>query len=388
MSFGPLNNDGGEKRLNVLITRAKLRCEVFTNLTAADLDTSRTKSFGVIALKSFLHYAQHGQLNMPQEKGHPADSPFEEVVAQQLTNLGYLVRKQVGAQGFYIDLAILDPENSERYILGIECDGATYHSARSARDRDRLRQQVLEAMGWKMHRIWSTDWFRNPDRELKRVVEAIDRAWKATLSDDEDDDQTVTETALIRENILEEQAYLTAYQLAVLPASIAAQEIHRHSVGRLANWVEQVVEIESPVHFEEVARRIVEAAGVTRIGPRIKEHIKLAAKFAVGNGHIVQKGEFLWVAGMQQPTLRDRSDLPAASRKLKYIAPEELQLAVEKVVQDAVAISPEAAVPFVARMFGVTRMTEEMRNELLQVIEEMVANKSIQKEGEMLKIRN
>jgi very-short-patch-repair endonuclease len=389
MSFGPLNNEGGEKRLNVLITRAKLRCEVFTNLTAADLDTSRTKSYGVMALKSFLHYAQHGQLNIPQETGRPSDSPFEEAVAQQLTSLGYIVRKQVGSHGFYIDLAIVDPENPGRYILGVECDGAAYHSARSARDRDRLRQQVLEAMGWKMHRIWSTDWFRNPDRELKRVVEAIDKAWKATLSDDEEeDDDVVTETALIRESITEEPTTLPSYQLAILPASIASQEIHRHSVGKLANWVEQVVEIESPVHFDEVARRIVEAAGVTRIGPRIKEHIKLAAKFAIGNGRIIQKGEFLWLADMPQPMLRDRSELPTASRKLKYIAPEELQLAVEKVILDAVAISPEAAVPFVARMFGITRITEDMRNELLQIIEEMVTKKAILKDGELLKIHN
>lgn len=387
MSFGPLNNEGGEKRLNVLITRAKLRCEVFTNLTAADLDTSRTKSHGLNALKSFLHFAQYGQLNIPRETAHPSDNPFEEAVAQQLSALGYIVRKQVGSLGFYIDLAIVDPENLGRYILGIECDGAAYHSARSARDRDRLRQQVLEAMGWKMHRIWSTDWFRNPERELKRVVEAIDKAWKTTLSDEEDDEQVVAETALIRENISEQPDTLSSYQLAVLPASIATQEIHRHSVGRLANWVEQVVEIESPVHFDEVARRIVEAAGVTRIGPRIKEHIKLAAKFALGSGRIVQKGEFLWLADMAQPLLRNRSELPAASRKLKFIAPEELKLAIEKVIQDAVAISSEAAVPFVARLFGITRITEDMRNELLQVIEEMITKKTIQKEGELLKLK-
>lgn len=387
MSFGPLNNEGGEKRLNVLITRAKLRCEVFTNLTAADLDTCRTKSHGLLALKNFLHFAQYGQLNIPQETGRPSDSPFEQAVAQQLSALGYIVRKQVGSLGFYIDLAIVDPENPGRYILGIECDGAAYHSARSARDRDRLRQQVLEAMGWKMHRIWSTDWFRNPDRELKRVVEAIDKAWKTTRSDEEDDEQVVAETTLIRENTSEQPDMLSSYQLAVLPATIATQEIHRHSVGKLANWVEQVVEIESPVHFDEVARRIVEAAGVTRIGPRIKEHIKLAAKFALGSGRIVQKGEFLWLADMEQPLLRNRSELPAASRKLKFIAPEELQLAIEKVIQDAVAISSEAAVPFVARLFGITRITEDMRNELLLVIEEMVTQKTILKEGELLKVK-
>jgi very-short-patch-repair endonuclease len=173
MSFGPLNNDGGERRLNVLITRAKLRCEVFTNITAADIDVSKTQKRGITALKSFLHFAQFGKLDAAEETGKPFESPFEENVASQLTKLGYTVRQQVGSQGFYLDLAIIDPEHPGRYLLGIECDGAAYHSARSARDRDRLRQQVLEGIGWKIHRIWSTDWFRDPERELKRVVEAV-----------------------------------------------------------------------------------------------------------------------------------------------------------------------------------------------------------------------
>ena len=105
-----------------------------------------------------------------------ADSPFETAVAQALRNVGYIVKHQVGLAGFFIDLAIVDPDRPGLYVLGIECDGATYHSARSARDRDRLRQQILENLGWQIHRIWSTDWFRTPERELKRVVQAIETA--------------------------------------------------------------------------------------------------------------------------------------------------------------------------------------------------------------------
>ncbi len=184
MSFGPLNNEGGEKRLNVLITRAKLRCEIFTNLTADDIDLNRTQKYGIRVLKEFLYFAEHGKLNITEETGLPEDSYFEQVVADRLIQLGYIVRKQVGSQGFYIDLAIVDTQNPGRYILGIECDGASYHSARSARDRDRLRQQVLENIGWKIHRIWSTDWFRHPKEELRRVVEAIESAKEKFIIDD------------------------------------------------------------------------------------------------------------------------------------------------------------------------------------------------------------
>ena len=388
MLFGPLNNEGGERRLNVLITRAKLRCEVFTNITSGDLDTARTKSQGIRALKSFLHFAQHGELDTPVQSGLPPESPFEDAVAAQLRKLGFQVHTQVGSKGFYLDLAIVDPEHPGRYILGIECDGAGYHSARSARDRDRLRQQVLEAIGWKIHRVWSTDWFRNPERELKRVVEAINKAWKSALDEDEEDEDAIVDTALVREGAEESASKIPPYETAELPEQIASKEVHLHSVGALAGWVELVVKTESPVHFDEVAKRIVEAAGITRVGPRIREHIKLAIRFAEGSGRIQQKGEFLWHASRPEPAVRDRSALPPSSRKLKYVAPEEIQKAVEKVVRDSVAIHPEAAFPLVARLLGFSRVTEDMRNDLLANIEQTIQSAAVVKDGELLKTAN
>ena len=180
MNFGPLNQEGGERRLNVLITRARRRLEVHANFVADDLDLARTNARGVTALKTFLHYAETGILDVPKASGQDADSPFEEAVADELRARGHTVDHQVGSAGFFIDLAVVAPRRPGRYLLGIECDGATYHSARSARDRDRLRQQVLEGLGWTIHRIWSTDWFMRPQREIEKVDEAIRRAGAAT----------------------------------------------------------------------------------------------------------------------------------------------------------------------------------------------------------------
>jgi len=176
MNFGPINHEGGERRLNVLITRAKRRCEVFTNLKGDDIDLSRSRARGVQVLKKFLQYADTGDLDIPIPSGREAESPFEEAVSAKLRQSGYRVEHQVGTAGFFIDLAIVDEYRPGRYLLGIECDGKTYHSARSARDRDRLRQEVLENLGWQIHRIWSTDWFRNPRRELQRLERSIEAA--------------------------------------------------------------------------------------------------------------------------------------------------------------------------------------------------------------------
>ena len=132
----------------MLITRARRRCVVYSNFVADDLDMRRTNTRGVQSLKTFLEYAQTGDLHIPQASGREADSPFEEAVTGKLRERGYAVDQQVGSAGFFIDLAVVDPQRPGRYLLGIECDGASYHSARSARDRDRLRQQVLEGLGW------------------------------------------------------------------------------------------------------------------------------------------------------------------------------------------------------------------------------------------------
>ncbi len=386
MSFGPLNNEGGEKRLNVLITRAKLRCEVFTNLTAADIDAARSARRGVMALKRFLHFAEHGRLDVAAASGRPADSPFEEGVAAALERLGYTVRQQVGSQGFYLDLAIVDPNHPGRYLLGIECDGAAYHSARSARDRDRLRQQVLEGIGWQIHRIWSTDWFRAPDRELKRVVEAIEKSKNTFHSEAGREEDVLIERAIPREVVAEEEAGLPEYKTAILHPEIRSKELHQHTIGKLASWIEAVVRVESPVHFEEVARRMVEAAGITRMGSRIRAQLELAVRFAEGDGRVVKKGEFLWSPEMETPVLRRRKTFPPSLRKIRLIAPEELQLAIEKVVMDAVAIGTEAAVREVATLFGFQRLTEEMREEILAGIERSVIEKKAVREGEVLRI--
>ena len=151
---------------------------MFTNLRADDIDLSDSQSLGMRALKTFLAYAETGVMpeDVPHESVRVIDSPFQQAVAARLREQGYSVHQEVASGGKFIDIGILDPERPGRYIIGIECDGATYHSARSARDRDRLREQVLRGLGWKLHRIWSSDWFRNPERELQRAVEAIERA--------------------------------------------------------------------------------------------------------------------------------------------------------------------------------------------------------------------
>jgi len=174
--FGPLTREGGERRFNVLITRAKWRMEVFSSIRS-DQVVVDGKRQGVRDFHLFLKYAETGRLDV---RGvvfdKPSESPFEMQVEAILKREGFDVERQVGVAGYFIDLAVKHTEHPGLFAIGIECDGATYHSSRAARDRDRLREKVLIERGWKLHRIWSTDWFVNPQQEKAKLIEAVRRA--------------------------------------------------------------------------------------------------------------------------------------------------------------------------------------------------------------------
>ncbi|MBC6438974.1 MAG: hypothetical protein GDA49_00880 [Rhodospirillales bacterium] len=182
MNFGALNADGGEKRLNVAVTRARRELHVFASLTHDQIDLKRTRATGVRDLKTFLDYAERGPDALAaRDEGSlgPAESPFEEAVAEAFRAKGWEVRTQIGVSDFRIDLGIVNPDRAGAYLAGIECDGATYHRSATARDRDKVRQAVLEGLGWTILRIWSTDWFRAPtaaaDRLHQRLVALLEK---------------------------------------------------------------------------------------------------------------------------------------------------------------------------------------------------------------------
>lgn len=175
--FGPINRPDGGRRLNVLFTRARKRMEIFTSMRASDIHPADGSVSGVRTLHDFLLYAETGQLPVEAqtESGRLPDSDFEIAVATALKARGFNCVAQVGVRGYYIDITIKDPEDPAQFILGVECDGATYHSSKCARERDHLREMVLESLGWKLHHVWSTDWFRAPEFEIDSIEQHVRR---------------------------------------------------------------------------------------------------------------------------------------------------------------------------------------------------------------------
>lgn len=381
MRFGPVGQEGGERRLNVLISRAKRRCEVFSSMTDEDIDQDFASTRkGVFALKLFMHFARTGRMSLAETVGPDTNGVFEAQVAQALHERGYQVHRDIGVSGLFIDIAVADADQPDRYLLAIECDGPSYKAARSARDRDRLRRSVLEGQGWHVHRIWSGDWFKRPHEQLERVVAAIEAA-KVDLARDGQaaerlpayeivsvEREAFTEIGLTE--VEEPHALSVKYVEAELtkPSHLTV-EIHEAPTGVLSQLAEQVVALEGPVHFDEIVARIRDAWGRGRAGVRIRDAVKRALQVSVRQGRIVHDHDFYAMPGA--PILvRDRSVAASSTlRRPEAIPPAEIETALVSVVSRNFGATEDQAVQAVSRAFGVKSTSAQLKDAITAILE-------------------
>jgi very-short-patch-repair endonuclease len=363
----------------------------------------------VEVLKEYLKFAETGELDLATPSGRGPDSPFEEAVADRLREKGYDIEHQVGVAGFYIDLAVRDPERPGRYLLGIECDGATYHSARMARVRDRTRQAVLEGLGWTIHRIWSTDWFRNPEDELGKVVAAIERAQvkseagKATgdgrgapeaKREQERNQKEKTEVPKDRETEIEraeeegeddDALPVEPYEKAYFTAEVQ-DSLHEEPTRRLGKWIRKVVETESPVHEEIAARRVTDIAGASRMGSRIQDALSGAIDYASEKGWVRKKEHLLFDPEQEDIPIRSREDLDGRARDIEYIPGPEIAEAAEEIARVSFEIEKEELVQQVGRQLGFKRVGSNIQERIGSIIDTMLEREMLVRENGQLSI--
>ncbi len=411
LNFGPVNRDGGERRLNVLMSRARERCVVFSNFTANDLSLDSTASKGLLTLKSFLEFAQTRQLPRETQARDDTDSPFEDAVAAVLRGHGHEVRAQVGCAGFRVDLAVVDPGARGRYLIGIECDGAKYHSSPVARDRDRLRQQILENLGWTIYRVWSTDWYRNRAETTDRLLRCIENAKNAphsvigspvtqpaysssyTAREYEEEyavyDYTPTEIApgavygvsdqiTNKATSVDEQEGsptvavsfslfddIPAYEVCRSLRIPMTGELHEVSAASLALAVEDVVQVEGPVHLGEVVRRIRTLWGLHRAGNRIREAVERGIQVAVERRIVERDGEFLRIPNANTPLRRRNGDPPA---RIDLISDSEIVEALKHVLRTQFATARSDLINAAARRLGIQATSSAVETRVDQVV--------------------
>lgn len=420
MNFGPMNRDGGERRLNVAVTRARHELRVFSSLRPEQFDLSRTAALGVRDLKHFLEFAERGARALAEATPGSVggfESPFEQAVARALTAKGWRVQPQIGVSAFRIDLGVVDPDAPGRYLAGVECDGAAYHRSATARDRDKLREQVLRGLGWEILRIWSTDWWHDADgalekvdarltalltasrarreaarreEEVRRLADAAQAAAQAaaeaaaTLSaappeEDATEEETPEETrpAVYARNAAgqspetPETVHLPIFaeaDPAAVVEAVAPDAFFDPSYDeKLRAMIDHVVAVEGPVRDDVLARRIARAHGWSRTGGRIARRIT-----ELSEGRFPSSEEdgcvFLWPPGADGTTFPAfrRSEGDAARPVDEIALPELIALARAALATGAAG---DDAVTVMARLAGLGRLRAVSRNRLAAALE-------------------
>ena len=371
--FGPLNAPGGERRLNVVVSRARRRMDVVHSLLPSAITSDRT---GPRMLKRYLEYAEapnraiEGQVTVdPQAE---PDSPFEESVERALLTRGYRVHRQVGVAGYRIDLAIMS-EDSDGYDLGIECDGWQYHSAPAARDRDWQRQQVLQGLGWRILRIWSTAWAKNPDAEIRRIEEALLASRSSSKVADEVpaylDPAPVPDSEEFE--VMGPEASkleLEQYQKAPLPRTGSRYGIAYESDNFLTELVGLVVRGEGPVHIEAVLDRIRECYYPERLSATAKGKVLTLIGRLVRQGTLQRAEDFVWANDEQL----ERQPRTPCDRKIEYVPPGELRRVVVETVRAVFGTPRSELVKEVARVYGFARSGAKITSAISLRVEELL----------------
>lgn len=393
LNLGPLNQKDGWRRLNVLVTRARERCLLFSSIRAEEMRIDGTQAPGVVALRDYLHAAEQGRVEETPRPGGEHESPFEADVAAALRERGHEVHAQVGAAGFSIDLAVVDPARPGRYLLGIECDGATYHASPTARDRDRLRQSVLENLGWKIHRIWSGDWLRRRESVLAstlRLVEGLARA-AATADPAPDPRPESARSASAAPPPVAVPARAEPAAPADSPEVIPYRRAPERILGdqaallsapaeRVARRLREIVEAEGPIHLEEALRSLARSYA-TNASPRSSEAFRRAVDFAQGQGWLRIRGDFLWSAGMEEPPVRHRGpDCPI--RRPEAIAPEEIAAAIRLTLRREFGLPRDGLIERTARMMGFQRTGAGIASEFSKVVDALMQSGEVRADAQ------
>ena len=274
--FGPLLQEGGERRLNVAVTRARLHLMLVSSFSHRDMDPGRSSAKGVKLLRQYLEYVASGGENLGSDVQDVPLNPFELAIKNGLDLRGIPVTPQFGVSGYRIDFACAHPDQPGRMVLAIEADGASYHSVPTARDRDRLRQQVLESKGWRFHRIWSTAWFRDREAELDKVEEA----WRQAVEASNNNEPLPTPESLPEDQ--PDNPPLQRDQRPSIPrrGTRGYESItdYRHwQLVNLARWIESDTLLRTD---EDLIREMMSELGFKRSGKRIDNALRKAIKDA------------------------------------------------------------------------------------------------------------
>jgi very-short-patch-repair endonuclease len=339
---------------------------------------------GVQTLRYYLDYAERGPEALESVKAREGEfeSALDEDVAAEIKKMGYEVVPQVGCSGYRIDIGVVDPVNPGNYLLGVECDGANYKASSCARDRDRLREQVLRQLGWRIHRVWSPAWVARRDSEIRRLKEALEQASKQQLEKDTQKPVIEIKEGMAPQTDVQKIEYAGIEKIGVpyktypLKASfnpyikVAAANgtidskqknefYYPENRENQTKLLGELVQNEGPVHFDYAVERLAQAWGIKQVTPQITQAVKEALRDLLREPKVVLKGSFLWPPTLKETPIRvPVQGMPETRRKAEWIAPEEVEAAMVLVARYSLSISEDSLIAETAKVFGLNHSSD------------------------------
>jgi very-short-patch-repair endonuclease len=383
-NFGPINREGGWRRLNVAVSRARYEMIVFSTLKSEQIDLNRTSSEGVMGLKAFLAYAEKGKIALPvRNKLSNSDGMgYEHLIVHELSKHGYEVHTQVGCSAYKIDLAIVDKSNSSSYILGVLTDGKNYQRAQTSKDREVTQLSVLHQLGWNIHKVWSTEWWEKPAKVTHDILEAIRLAENHDLrvsvvpqvSEDPEREIFINETTQIESvknheelqtlSVNESKAdqeisnvYVLTY-LAAVNTHTGDEFFWVDNKEKIKRQISDVLETEWPISKNLLCKRVLNAWNISRMGTRISSHFQILLEemdlSPLKDGH----REFYWQKAGTTEGYKlyriPRNDLE--KRDADDLPPEEVANAVNEILSHQISLTRIDLIRETAKLFGYSRV--------------------------------
>jgi hypothetical protein len=366
MNFGPINKTGGERRLNVAITRARERLILVSSIRYTDLNIIGESPTGVRHLQKYLEYAECGSaaLESSEISCRDTDSPLEDSVLGYIRSQGYEAVPQVGCSGFRIDIGVKDPANPGRFILGVECDGATYHSTRSARDRDRLRQSVLEGLGWEIYRVWGPEWVNHRRQEESRLLETLrtssvrvgDRIGTSRENNEKEHIRILRNADYGNGTALDTPAF-PSWAKAFIPADLIIpfdlrrKNIYQAPKEEIADFISFIARIENGVQFNRAIRLIQTAWSIGRTTKRLLQFMKESIQYLPSGSQYDPKHNFI-LPSIFFPEVRIPMDSISEGREISEVPPLELELALLQILGDSGLIDRDELSRSICALYG------------------------------------
>ena len=384
MNFGPLGKSGGERRLNVAITRAKYNIKLVGSILPADINTEAISTEGPKLLRMYMDYAINGSVVLAREldeEAEESDTSFEDAIYDFLDSKGYRLSTRVGCSEYRIDIGVKHPSLSDAYVLGIECDGASYHSAQTARERDRLRQEILENMGWTIYHIWSSDWIKDPIAEGDKLVEAIEKAITSynekkqglsTQQEEQEEQETSEEYVQLAKKTYEDTVIDYGFTYNKTETNYSFRDMSRGGYGymNLGDCLLKVINNEYPVHYELLCQRVAGLLGNEKATVKVRREVDSALR---RRNDYVRKGDFFLPRTYKEIPVR----LPN-ERRIEHISIEELAKAEYAILRTLVGTTRKALIDETARVYGFSRTGPKINAAMGDAIDWLIRERYIE----------